>query len=130
MPSAIHPHEHEHEHMHAHAGEGRTVLITGPAGGIGRAAVALFAERGWNVIGVDRATFGEGFPAHGLFIQSDISRPEDLLSIFGKVREFTDALDALVNNAAVQVAKPLVETSEEEWDAVMATNLRSVFLGV
>ncbi len=130
MASQIHPHEHEHDHVHAHAGEGRTVLITGPAGGIGRATVALFAERGWNVIGVDRATFGDGFPHHGLFIQSDISRPEDMLSIFGKVREYTGALDALVNNAAVQVAKPLVETSAEEWDEVMATNLRSVFLGV
>lgn len=130
MEQYIHPHEHEHEHTHAHAGEGRTVLITGAAGGIGRAAVALFASRGWNVIGVDRATFGDGFPVHGLFIQSDISKPEALFSIFGKAREFTEALDAVVNNAAVQVAKPLVETSVEEWDAVMAANLRSVFLGV
>ena len=130
MEQHIHPHEHEHEHTHAHAGEGKTVLITGAAGGIGRATVALFASRGWNVIGVDRATFGDGFPVHGLFIQSDISKPEAMFSIFGKAREFTDALDALVNNAAVQVAKPLVETSVEEWDAVMAANLRSVFLGV
>ena len=130
MEQHIHPHEHEHEHTHAHAGEGKTVLITGAAGGIGRATVALFASRGSNVIGVDRATFGDGFPVHGLFIQSDISKPEAMFSIFGKAREFTDALDALVNNAAVQVAKPLVETSVEEWDAVMAANLRSVFLGV
>ena len=130
MEQQIHPHQHEHEHTHAHAGEGRSVLITGAAGGIGRATVALFAERGWNVIGVDRATFGDGFPEHGLFIQSDISRPEVLFSIFGKAREFTESLDALVNNAAVQVAKPLIETSVEEWDAVMAANLRSVFLGV
>ncbi len=130
MQQHVHEHPHEHEHTHVHAGEGKTVLITGAAGGIGRATVALFAERGWNVIGVDRATFGDGFPEHGLFIQSDISKPEALLSIFGKAREFTEALDALVNNAAVQVAKPLVETTVEEWDAVMAANLRSVFLGV
>ena len=43
-------------------------------------------------------------------------------------RDFHPALDALINNAAVQVAKPLVDTTVEEWDAVMASNLRSVFL--
>jgi NAD(P)-dependent dehydrogenase (short-subunit alcohol dehydrogenase family) len=114
------------------------VLVTGAAGGIGRATVALFAEKGWRVIGVDRAPFdgaqvrpiGNVFPKNGLFIQSDISRGEDLEAIFSKTREFTDSLDALVNNAALQIAKPLVETTVEEWDAVMAANLRSVFLGV
>ena len=49
----------------------KTVLITGAAGGIGRATVALFAEKGWRVIGVDRSRFGEGFPADGLFIQPE-----------------------------------------------------------
>ena len=125
-----HTKDHTQEHEHSHGGTGKAVLITGAAGGIGRATVALFAERGWRVIGVDRATFGVGFPKEGEFIQSDSSRPEELLSIFGKVRDFTDALDALVNNAAIQVAKPLMDTSVEEWDAVMAANLRSVFLGV
>ena len=125
-----HTHEHTHSHAHTGTGDSKAVLITGAAGGIGRATVALFAEKGWRVIGVDRATFGDGFPEDGLFIQSDIARAEDLLSIFGKARDFTDALDALVNNAAMQVSKPLMETSVEEWDAVMAANLRSVFLGV
>lgn len=106
------------------------VLITGAAGGIGRATVALFAEKGWLVIGVDRADFGEGFPSNGLFIKSDISRPEDMHAIFEQAHQFTDGLDALVNNAALQVAKPIIETSVEEWDTVMASNLRSVFLGV
>ena len=108
----------------------KTILITGAAGGIGRATVSLFAEKGWRVIGVDRAEFGGEFPASGLFIQSDISRPEDMKAIFDRAHAFTDSLDALVNNAAVQVAKPLVQTTVEEWDAVMAANLRSVFLGV
>jgi len=108
----------------------KTILITGAAGGIGRATVALFAEKGWRVIGVDRSSFGEGFPKNGLFIQSDIARPEDMNAIFEKAHAFTESLDALVNNAAMQVAKPLIETTVEEWDAVMAANLRSVFLGV
>lgn len=106
------------------------VLVTGAAGGIGRATVNLFFEKGWHVVGIDRSDFGEGFPANGLFVRSDISRPEDMQAIFEKVSAVTDSLDALVNNAAMQVAKPLVETTVEEWDAVMNANLRSVFLGV
>lgn len=108
----------------------RTVLITGAAGGIGRATVHLFADTGWRVIGVDRAPFGEDFPEQGLFIQSDISIGENLESIYAQAHAFTGTLNALVNNAALQVTKPVLETSVEEWDAVMASNLRSVFLGV
>jgi glucose 1-dehydrogenase len=104
------------------------VLITGAAGGIGRATVALFAEKGWRVIGVDRAPFGKDFPANGLFIQSEISHPESMEAIFNQVQVFSKTLDALVNNAAVQVAKPLVDTSVEEWDMVIANNLRPAFL--
>jgi len=108
----------------------KTLLITGAAGGIGRATVNLFAGKDWRVIGVDRSDFGAGFPTNGLFIQSDISHPEEMNAIFEKARAFADSLDAVVNNAALQVAKPLIETSVEEWDAVMHANLRSVFLGV
>jgi NAD(P)-dependent dehydrogenase (short-subunit alcohol dehydrogenase family) len=108
----------------------RVVLVTGAAGGIGRATVKLFSDCGWQVIGVDRADFGDSFPQTGLFIQSDIAEPNDLENIFDRVKKFTPHLHALVNNAAVQVAKPLMETTVEEWDAVMASNLRSVFLGV
>lgn len=108
----------------------RYVLISGAAGGIGRATVTLFSQEGWRVIGVDRSAFGAGFPPGGLFIQSDISLPEDLQTIFDKAQAFTNSLDVLVNNAATQIAKPLIETTVEEWDAVMASNLRSVFLAV
>jgi glucose 1-dehydrogenase len=106
----------------------RTVLITGAAGGIGRAAVSLFAEKGWCVVGVDRCPFGEQFPASGLFIQTEISHPESMESIFQQLLAFTPTLNSLVNNAAVQVAKPLVETTVEEWDMVIANNLRPAFL--
>ena len=108
----------------------RIVLITGAAGGIGRATVAHFAAQGWRVIGVDRADFGAGFPEDGLFIRGDISGPSQWQAIFAQARAFTSMLHALVNNAAMQIAKPLLETTVEEWDAVMASNLRSVFLGV
>jgi NAD(P)-dependent dehydrogenase (short-subunit alcohol dehydrogenase family) len=105
-------------------------LVTGAAGGIGRATVALFAQMGWRVIGVDRAEFGADFPADGLFIQSDISIGENLEIIYSQAQAFTGTLNALVNNAALQIAKPLLQTSVGEWDAVMASNLRSVFLSV
>jgi NAD(P)-dependent dehydrogenase (short-subunit alcohol dehydrogenase family) len=108
----------------------RTILITGAAGGIGRATVQLFSNQGWRVIGVDRASFGDAFPENGLFIQADISRGEDVHSIFEQAHKYTHRLHALVNNAALQIARPLLETSIEEWDAVMASNLRSVFLSV
>jgi NAD(P)-dependent dehydrogenase (short-subunit alcohol dehydrogenase family) len=106
----------------------RTVLITGAAGGIGRATVKRFAEAGWHVIGVDRNEYGEPFAENGLFIKSDISVGENLTYIFDHAHAYTGYLNALVNNAALQIAKPLVETSVEEWDMVMASNLRSVFL--
>jgi len=108
----------------------RVLLITGAAGGIGRATVKLFTENGWHVIGVDRAEFGVGFPANGLFIQADISIPDQVNAIYERASAFTDSLDAVVNNASIQVNKPMLEISVEEWDLVMASNLRSAFLGV
>jgi len=107
----------------------RILLITGAAGGIGRATVKTFAEKGWKVIGVDRAPQYEGFPDDGIYIQADISLPEQVEEIYKQVSSFTDTLDAVVHNAAVQIEKPLVETTAEEWDMVMASNLRSIFLG-
>jgi glucose 1-dehydrogenase len=108
----------------------RTVLITGAAGGIGRATVQHFADQGWCVIGVDRASFEDDFPENCYFIQSDISLAQNLTEIFSQVRIYTDHLNALVNNAAIQVAKPMLETSIDEWNTVLASNLTSVFLGV
>jgi NAD(P)-dependent dehydrogenase (short-subunit alcohol dehydrogenase family) len=110
--------------------ENRIMLITGAAGGIGRATVKVFTEMGWRVIGVDRREFGEPFPGGGLFIQADIANPEEIKRIFDRAEAFTHTLDALISNAAIQIAKPLVDTTVEEWDQVMAHNLRSVFLGV
>ena len=108
----------------------RSVLVTGAAGGIGRATVKLFNQSGWRVIGVDRAPFGDDFPETGVFIEADISIGENLEAIFAQAQSHTGQLNALVNNAALQIAKPMLETSVEEWDAVMASNLRSVFLGI
>ena len=110
--------------------EKRTVLITGANGGIGRATVLEFARLGWTVIGVDRDELAFDFPQDGLFLQVDISKPENVKELFEQVGNMYPQLDALVNNAAIQIAKPLIETSLEEWDALMDINLRAVFYSV
>jgi glucose 1-dehydrogenase len=109
--------------------EPRVVLITGAGGGIGRAAVNVFASYGWRVIGVDRRIIDEALPGNVVMIHADISREENLRAVYEQASAFSATLNAVVNNAAIQVAKPLIETSAEEWDEVMAHNLRSVFLG-
>ena len=108
----------------------RYVVVTGAAGGIGRATTNFFAKKGWIVVGIDRASFDGDFPQNGLFIQADVSLEKDWQDIQGKLAERTSSLDALVNNAAIQVAKPIIETTVEEWDLVLNANLRSVFLSV
>jgi NAD(P)-dependent dehydrogenase (short-subunit alcohol dehydrogenase family) len=108
----------------------KSVIITGAGGGIGRAAVRLFSEQGWQVIGVDRDDYPGTFPHGGLFLKGDVSLPEDWDRLVDQIKKSTVRADCLVNNAAVQVAKPILETSLEEWDRTLDTNLRSVFLGV
>ena len=105
----------------------RIALITGAAGGIGYAAVEVFSKAGWTVLAVDRSD-KDDFPEGTIFFQADVSEPASVSELFNAVRGKTDHLDALVNNAAIQICKPLVEMHVEEWDAVLNTNLRSVFL--
>jgi NAD(P)-dependent dehydrogenase (short-subunit alcohol dehydrogenase family) len=105
------------------------MLITGAAGGVGRATMDVFCQAGWRVIGVDRADFGGDFPGSGIFIRADISNPGALQGVYEQAHAFSACLDAVVNNAAIQINKPFMQTTVEEWDMVMASNLRSVYLG-
>ncbi|MEM1072300.1 MAG: SDR family oxidoreductase [Planctomycetota bacterium] len=106
----------------------RVAVITGAAGGIGRATCQAFIEARWRVIGVDRRE--AEIPGLDDCIAADIADPDAPADIFRRVRNRTTRLDALVNNAAVQICKPVIETSTEDWDRVMASNIRSVFLSV
>ena len=106
----------------------RTVLLTGAAGGIGQATAAYFTEKNWQVIGVDRSPAEKEFPSSGCLIQADVSLPGEWGKIMEEVVRHTDQLDALINNAAIQITKPILETSIEEWDRVLNSNLRAVFL--
>ncbi|HUW12723.1 MAG TPA: SDR family oxidoreductase [Anaerolineae bacterium] len=105
------------------------VLITGAAGGIGRATAVAFAEEGWHVVGVDLRREDQ-VPGVHHFIMADVSNEEASARVFREVADEESHIDALVNNAAIQICKPLIETTPEEWDTTLATNLRSVYLAV
>ncbi|MBN1267928.1 MAG: SDR family oxidoreductase [Anaerolineales bacterium] len=105
----------------------RTALITGAAGGIGWAAAMAFHEAGWSTFVVDRnkiKNLPEGIQA----FQADVSQEEGVRSIFSWFSDYSSTLDTLVNNAAIQICKPLVTMTVDEWDTVQHSNLRSVFL--
>ena len=104
----------------------RVVLITGVSHGIGQATARLFRSRGWNVVGVDRSE-GEGADELSLFIEADLSRPEAAAEVKGAFEVKYGGLDALVNNPAVQVCRTIEETSLEDWDRLIRTDLTSVF---
>ncbi len=107
----------------------KVVLITGVAGGIGSATAQAFADAGWRVVGVARRDV-DALQGVDHFINADVSDVDASHRIFAEVAKNEGCVDALVNNAAIQVCKPLVETTPEEWDGVMASNLRSVYLSI
>jgi glucose 1-dehydrogenase len=108
----------------------QTILITGAAGGVGHATVELFHQLGWRVLAVDvKEKPQPALPRDVVFLSLDISVPAEVDSLHKKLAaELKDGLHALVNNAAVQITKPLVDTTAEEWDRVHAVNLRAPFL--
>ena len=108
----------------------RVALITGVAGGIGYATAEVFSANQWTVVGVDRRHIEYDLSAVHHFIEADISDIEASSAIFDEIEKNEGQIDALINNAAIQVTKPLVETTPEEWDLVMDLNLRSVYLGI
>jgi len=103
----------------------KVALITGAAGGIGSATVELFRQHGWAVVAVDREAVEQ--PA-ALVLRADVSQPDEADRIVTTVGEQYGRLDALVNNAAELLCKPLVETTVDEWERLMASNLRAVYL--
>jgi NAD(P)-dependent dehydrogenase (short-subunit alcohol dehydrogenase family) len=105
----------------------RGVLVTGVAGGIGSATAHLFSDSGWHVIGVDLLTEGPGTHVH-CYVSADISEKGEIEKVFAEIARRELPINALINNAAIQICKPLTDTSPEEWDRVMNCNVRSAFL--
>jgi len=108
----------------------RVAAITGVCGGIGRATAQVFNRAGWFVVGIDRSD--KDVPAEDVhqFIHADISKVNAPHSIFEYIAVKQGRLDTLVNNAACQICKTIAETSAEEFDMIMACNVRSIFLSV
>ena len=105
----------------------KTAVITGAAGGIGRATLEAFSAAGWEAIGLDGQP-AEDLPEGARAEQVDVSVPEQVEAYFAKLRVSHQELHALVNSSAIPLDKPLVEITPAEWDAVQAGNLRSVYL--
>lgn len=119
--------------------EGRTAVVTGAASGLGRAIALRFADEGARVVVGDvRREPREGGEStetllgeRGVFLESDASRADDVDRLVSTAVERYGRLDVMVCNAGIagRHSKSLLETTEEDWDAIMAVNLRGVFLG-
>jgi NAD(P)-dependent dehydrogenase (short-subunit alcohol dehydrogenase family) len=108
---------------------GKTVVITGVAGGIGRATAGLFLKSGWRVFGVDSTVAVPPLAGMRLFT-CDLAKAVQTEKVFTTICKEAGKIDALVNNAALQICKPVSRMEVAEWDDVMAVNLRSVFVAV
>jgi len=115
----------------------KIAIITGAGSGIGRSIALAFIKEGAKVVVADWSEEGgeetveqiHKINGEAVFIKTDVSKTADIdemvktcLDKFGKV-------DILVNNAGIVKFGPLHETLEEDWDAVLDVNLKSVFLG-
>ena len=104
---------------------GRTALVAGGGGGIGRAIVARLSEAGARVVSVDRpgADVPEG--AHGE--TCDLSRPGEVAELFTRLRAEGLEPDLLVHSAGITRDRVLWKLADEDWRAVLAVNLDSAF---
>ncbi len=104
-----------------------TVAITGVAGGIGHATAQCFQKAGWRVIGLDCKGV-DSLDGVDDYIQADLGDVVAVQQAIAQVSQEFSALHSLVNNAALQICKPVIEMAVTEWDQIMAVNVRSAFL--
>lgn len=115
---------------------GKVALISGGAGGCGLAASELFAREGARVGIVDLPRSdgaavaarlrGEGHQA--VFMAADVSDEGAVVAAVSHVSEALGTINVLFNHAGAIVVKPFLETTAEDWDRLMAINVRSMFL--
>jgi NAD(P)-dependent dehydrogenase (short-subunit alcohol dehydrogenase family) len=115
---------------------GRRALITGGASGIGRATALLFAQEGAAVAVADLDEAGaeeviqtiEDAGGQATFVLCNVTEAVDCQRAVGFTVEELGGLDVLFNNAGIIRRANVLDTSEEEWDQVMAVNVKSIFL--
>jgi NAD(P)-dependent dehydrogenase (short-subunit alcohol dehydrogenase family) len=116
--------------------ENKTALVTGGASGIGHAICLALARAGAPVAVMDRDTAGaqavaEEINAQGgraIAIPGDVTRADDCRRAVERTAAELGGLHILVNSAGIIRRADVVETTEEEWDLVMAVNVKSIFL--
>ncbi|WP_079508601.1 SDR family NAD(P)-dependent oxidoreductase [Mesobacillus jeotgali] len=117
--------------------DGKTVIITGGSNGIGEGIAEVFAKEHANVCiaDIDEAKglklIGrlKEFGGRAAFYRTDVRKEKDLVSLIENIMNDYGQIDVLINNAGVSRFKPLFELTTEEWEDVIFTNLRSVFIG-
>jgi NAD(P)-dependent dehydrogenase (short-subunit alcohol dehydrogenase family) len=116
--------------------EGKSVLITGAASGIGMAASLLFAEEGakltladLNESGDETAKQARERGAEAVFLKADVSKAKDWEATVKLAVKNYGKIDVLYNNAGIGMYRSFLETSEEDWDRVISVDLKSVYLG-
>jgi NAD(P)-dependent dehydrogenase (short-subunit alcohol dehydrogenase family) len=106
----------------------RVALITGAAGGIGRALVGVFEGQGWRVVSTDRVALDR--TSHVVGSLADLSSPDTAggSALIAALRaETRGQLSAIVHNAAFQVVKPTAELSAQDWQTTLNVNLMAPF---
>ena len=115
----------------------KVAIVTGATKGIGLGISREFSREGAIVV-VTCRTKDDGNKiadelgaknGRSIFIQTDVTKIEDIKNMIDKTIETFGTLDILVNNAGYHISKNVEETSEEEWEFIQNTNLRSTFLG-
>ncbi|MEZ5706474.1 MAG: SDR family NAD(P)-dependent oxidoreductase [Burkholderiaceae bacterium] len=115
---------------------GRTALVTGAATGIGRATALRLAQAGARVVvnhlddaDAARAVVDEIAAQGGqaLAVQADVARADEVQRLVAQASAL-GAIEVLVNNAGIIQEKPFLQTTEADWDRMLTTDLKSVFL--
>jgi glucose 1-dehydrogenase len=117
---------------------GKVAIVTGGNSGIGKAVVLALAEAGANIVidyvsdekaeeALEQRVVALGDKALG--VEADVSKVEDLQRLIESAVNAFGRLDIMVNNAGIETRSSVLETTESQFDKVMAVNLRSAFFG-